>query len=413
MKPLRILYVVTTFPSVTETFIATQVADMIDRGHDCIIFSYNSSTDAVVHQLVTDYGLEKHTVTHFKNENSKWGILKGIFRFFCKHAFELNYKLLFSLLVPFSGSGKTVLRKAYWDMPVFLLRRKYDVVHCHFGFNGVKLARLKKLGILNEERCFVSFHGSDLTPSKVVEYRELYADLFIHFDGFTVNTPYLESILKRVHPNLKNVQILPVGFHEAYLKPYLDLPKSDVFTLVYCGRLMALKGPDRALAIVADLVQRGVVDIQLLMIGEGEEELNLKAQALQLGIEKHIQWLGALSQEAVFGHMSAASVFIYTGRTEESTGRAETQGLVIQEAQYFKLPVVFADVGGVKYGLIDGETGFLIAGNNLEAFVEKVLFLYQNPLVRKEMGARGHRWVQEHYRIQKLDDVLVAMYYGS
>lgn len=413
MKPLRILYVVTTFPSVTETFIATQIADMMDRGHDCTIFSYNSSTDAVLHQLVKDYGLEKHTVTHFKNEKSKWGILEGMFLFFWKHAFELNYKLLFSLMIPFSGSKKAVLRKAYWDMPVFLLHRKYDVVHCHFGFNGVKVARLKKLGILTEERCFVSFHGSDLTPSKVVEYREVYADLFTQFDGFTVNTPYLESILKRVHPNLKNVQILPVGFHEAYLKPYLDLPKSDCFTLVYCGRLMALKGPDRALAIVAALVQQGVADIQLLMIGEGEEELNLKAQALQLGIERHIQWLGALSQEVVFGYMSAASVFIYSGRTEENTGRAETQGLVIQEAQYFKVPVVVADVGGVKYGLQDTETGFLIAENNLEAFVEKVLFLYQNPMVRNEMGAKGHQWVQEQYTIQKLGDTLVAMYYGS
>jgi len=413
MKPLRILYVVTTFPSVTETFIATQISDMIDRGHDCTIFSYNSSTDTVVHQLVTDYGLEKHTVTHFKNEKSKWGILKGMLQFFWKHASELNYKLLFSLMVPFSGSKKTFLRKAYWDMPVFLLLRKYDVVHCHFGFNGVKVARLKKLGILTQERCFVSFHGSDLTPSKVTEYQNHYADLFTYFNGFTVNTPYLERILKQVQPDLKNVKVLPVGFHEAYLKPYLDLPKSDVFTLVYCGRLMALKGPDRALAILAALVQQGVSDIQLLMIGEGEEALNLKAQARQLGIENHIQWLGALSQEAVFGHMSAASVFIYTGRTEESTGRAETQGLVIQEAQYFKLPVVVADVGGVKYGLIDGETGFLIAENNLEAFVEKILFLYRNPLVREAMGARGHQWVQEQYTIQKLGDVLVAMYYKS
>lgn len=412
MKPLRILYVVTTFPSVTETFIASQVADMIDRGHDCTIFSYNSSTDTVVHQLVTDYDLEKHTVTHFKNEMSKWRILKGMLRFFWQHASVLNYKLLFSLMFPFSRN-RTAHRKAYWDLPVFLLRKKYDVVHCHFGFNGVKVARLKKLGILTNERCIVSFHGSDLTPSKVIIYRELYADLFTYFNGFTVNTPYLERILKQVQPDLKNVKVLPVGFHEAYLKPYLDLPKSDVFTLVYCGRLMALKGPDRALAIVAALVQQGVSDIQLLMIGEGEEAINLKAQARQLGIENYIQWLGALSQEHVFVQMSVASVFIYPGRTEENTGRSETQGLVIQEAQYFKLPVVVADVGGVKYGLVEGETGFLMAENNLEAFVEKILFLYRNPLVREAMGAKGHEWVQGQYSIQKLGDVLVAMYYGS
>ena len=141
-----------------------------------------------------------------------------------------------------------------WMVP----SQKYDVIHCHFGFNGLKVARLKKLGLLTKVRCIVSFHGSDLTPSKTEEYQSLYTDLFAQFDAFTVNTPYLQGILAQVHPHLKNVHVLPVGFHEKYLQPYLDLPKHSVFTIVFCGRLMPLKGPDRALQILAALVEQGL-----------------------------------------------------------------------------------------------------------------------------------------------------------
>jgi colanic acid/amylovoran biosynthesis glycosyltransferase len=316
---------------------------------------------------------------------------------------------LFSLFNPLTFTAQAALRKAYWDLPVFLLNQHYDIIHCHFGFNGRKVAHLKKLGILTTERCIVSFHGSDLTPSKVMEYRELYQALFAYFDAFTVNTPHLEAILKTVQSDLPNVYILPVGFNEAYLKPFLDLPKSTVFTIVYCGRLMGLKGPDQALQILAGLVKQGLEELQLLMIGEGDELLHLKAQAHQLGIAEKVRWLGVLSQEEVFKAMSTSHVFLYPGRTEAGTGRAETQGLVIQEAQYLKLPVVVADVGGVKHGIQNHATGFVIAENDMDGFVEKIKFLKNNLESSKRIGTAGHLFVKK-YEIKELNNKIIKLY---
>lgn len=412
MKPLRILYIVTSFPSVTETFIASQVADMIDRGHDCSIFAYNPSTCQIRHQLVMDYELEQRTVTHFKNFSSGRRVWNAMWQFFWKYKFQLRYGTLLSLVNPFTFQRKAAHRKAYWDLPIFLLDKKYDVIHCHFGFNGLKVARLKKLGILTNERCIVSFHGSDLTPSKVSLYKVLYDDLFAQFDAFTVNTLFLKGILEQVQSNLKNVHVLPVGFHERYLQPYLDLPKYPIFTLVYCGRLMLLKGPDRALQILMALIDQGL-DIQLLMIGEGSEEQALRAQAQQLGLENHVIWLGALTQEIVFQHMSQAHVFLYPGITELGTGRAETQGLVIQEAQYLKLPVVVSNTGGVKYGLLDGETGYLIKDNSLEEYVEKILYLYKNFDTRVMMGEKGHQWAASLFLSKSLGSHHEKIYFNQ
>jgi len=398
MKPLRILYVVTCFPSVSETFIATQIAGMKELGHDCTIFSYQRSRDKVKHKIVLDFKLDLDVVYHFKNEDTFFKRVFGVLIFLIKHYKRLSIKKFISLLNPLRFRRNDTLRKAYWDMPIFLFNSSYDVIHCHFGFNAVKLTRAFQAGIVPKSRFVVSFHGSDLTPSKIPEYKELYKEMFAVFDAFTVNTPYLESLLRKVKPDLASVYVIPVGFHPDYLHPFLDLPKNDsVFQLVYCGRLMALKGPDVALKILYALHQKGYSSTRLMLIGEGEEEQRLRVLADTLGVASAISWIGSVSQEEVFRIMSTSHVFLYTGRVEEDTGRAETQGLVIQEAQYLKLPVVVADVGGVRYGLVDGFTGYLINSESILSFVEKILLLYHEPHTAFTLGNSGHHWVLSNF----------------
>ena len=81
-KNRKILVVVTVFPSITETFILNQITDLIDKGFDITIFTYNKSKDTIIHQLFLDYNLEKKTITHFKNQKSKWLICKEGLSFF-------------------------------------------------------------------------------------------------------------------------------------------------------------------------------------------------------------------------------------------------------------------------------------------------------------------------------------------
>ena len=47
----KILFVVTSFPSVTETFIINQIADLIDRGFQVTVFAYNKSKIDIQHEI--------------------------------------------------------------------------------------------------------------------------------------------------------------------------------------------------------------------------------------------------------------------------------------------------------------------------------------------------------------------------
>jgi len=414
MKPLRILYIVTTFPAVTETFIANQIADMIERGHAVTIFAYNPSYDTLTHSIVTDYSMESLTVFHFKNNSTYLKIFIEGFKFLNTHHKKISYKKLFLLLNPFEWKKNKNQRDCYYDLPIFLFHESFDIIHCHFGFNAKKVADCFKSGILLKEKAIVTFHGSDLTPSKIDYCKGLYADVFKFFKAFTVNTNYLKTQLLSVKSDLINVSVLPVGFHSSYIQPFLEEPKkpSKQFRLLFCGRFISLKGPDLALILMDQLLEAGCQNIELHLIGDGPLRNELESYVIKKGLSEIVTFHGVCTQNEVYKIMRQSDVFIYTGIVEPLTGRAETQGLVVQEAQFLELPVVSFDVGGVGLGILPEQSGFLIPSNDLTSFTKKILFLYQNKTARLEMGKRGHDWVKNEYNSSKLGQKLESIYYG-
>lgn len=100
-----------------------------------------------------------------------------------------------------------------------------------------------------------------------------------------------------------------------------------------------------------------------------------------------------------------------TGR--EVDGYAETQGLVVQEAQAMGLPVVVSDIGGIAEGIIRDETGFAITGFHADAYAEKIVWLYQHAAQRKAMGIKAAAFAAAHYNSTHLIHQLLAIYHQS
>jgi colanic acid/amylovoran biosynthesis glycosyltransferase len=412
IKNKKILVIVTVFPSTTETFILNQITDLIDRGIDVTIFTYNKSTDQIIHKLFIDYNLESKTITHFKNQKSKGEIFKEGFYFFKKYRKNIDFKKIFSLLNPLEFRVNLRKLKIYYDLPVLLFKESFDIVHCHFGFNGKKMADAYKIGVCSYPKAILSFHGSDLTPSKVELYKNLYKDVFNYFNAFTINSLYLQDILVRVNPDLKNYFLIPEGFKVQNLESYLQIEKKDstTFDIVFCGRLINWKGPDRAIRMVKKMINLGYSNIRLHIIGNGEMLSDLQMLASEFEIDKNVIFHGSLTQQNVFKIMASSSVFLLPGIAEKNTQRSEAQGLVLQEAQYFKLPVITSNVGGIKYGMIPNETGFLIESENETEFVEKLILLYKNADLRLEMGEKGHQFVMKEFESKVVGEKLTKVF---
>ena len=128
----------------------------------------------------------------------------------------------------------------------------------------------------------------------------------------------------------------------------------------------------------------------------------------EYNLEKVVIFLGSQTQEFVRGKMSLSHLFILTGREDE--GMAETQGLVVQEAQAMGVPVLVSNQGGMPEGLKEGETGYVISGENPDSFVDKIIMLHDDEQLRNSMSANARHFAFSNYGSRDLVQKLITIY---
>jgi colanic acid/amylovoran biosynthesis glycosyltransferase len=187
-------------------------------------------------------------------------------------------------------------------------------------------------------------------------------------------------------------------------------PQTAAFKVLFVGRLVPFKAPELAVEIIRNIVSRGVSDIVLTIVGDGPLMEKVKSIVDSCKLGNNIILLGSQNQERIIAEMSNSDVFLLPGITEKETGRAEAQGLVVQEAQAMELPVVVSDAGGMKYGLLEGKTGFIAREGDVEQFVEYLLLLRNNESLRNNMGKLGRNFVKDNFDSKIIGDQLVEIY---
>ena len=106
---------------------------------------------------------------------------------------------------------------------------------------------------------------------------------------------------------------------------------------------------------------------------------------------------GAVPQEELPSHFAAGDVFAMPCRTRRGGMDVEGLGIVFLEASATGLPVVVGDSGGAPDAVLDGETGYVVDGRDVEQVASRLIALLGNPGLRHDMGSTGRTWVQERW----------------
>jgi len=131
-------------------------------------------------------------------------------------------------------------------------------------------------------------------------------------------------------------------------------------------------------------------EAQLLIIGGGPLEAELKAYAVREGLE-NVHFLGMIPHEELIlsGYHRAADVFVMTSMIE-------VQGLALLEAQAAGLVSVGINSGGTKNLIVDGGNGFLVEPGDHDGFVEAIRRLLVDDDLRQRMKEATLEEVKRH-----------------
>ncbi len=414
MKPTKVAFLVNEFPTLTETFIINQIVFLLQQGIDVHIFSLYRGDFEKLHTQYKDCNLKERVTYISEIPQNPMGRIQELIQFLNKDGIGNNFGIAIKAINPFSF-GFSAFKLTHF---LYFLRLKgineYDLVHVHFGSMGVFFEMFSGRGFFRKLPYLISFHGYDLVPNQTEKNKLLYSKMLQSSKFFTVNSKYTRGILEKVEPKIRpRIRLLSESLDTSlFAKTDNQIKKpKQIQSMVHIGRLVDWKGADRAIEIVEKIVKEYRIDnVELIVIGEGHLKPLLERMVLEKGLQNHIRLIGEQDQSIVRSILAKADLFLYTGRVDKTTGRAENQGLVVMEAQAMGVPVVAFAVGGISEGIIDKETGILVPTGDVEAFADSVVTLLRDKEKRIDMGKSARKFVMEKFDYNVLGQQLLEIY---
>lgn len=195
------------------------------------------------------------------------------------------------------------------------------------------------------------------------------------------------SAIRIVPPGVDHTVFFPRARAEARARLHL----TDMRLALYVGRLQAHKGPDVAVRSFAEAVARDPDRCLVLAIvggpsgsAHGEEVAHLLDLAAALGVGDRVMLFPPQPQPRLADFYAAADVVLVPSRSESF-------GLVALEAQACGTPVVAAAVGGLRFVVDDGRTGYLVEGHDPFDHADRLLQIVGDPVLAARLGGEAAR----------------------
>jgi len=182
-------------------------------------------------------------------------------------------------------------------------------------------------------------------------------------------------------------------------KAALGLPP-DRLVIGAVGRLSGEKGFD-VLIRAADLLQKWGRDIELLLVGEGDERPRLEALIAELGREDRVHLLGYRSDTRTL--FEAMDVFALSSFSEGLPN-------VLLEAMALEVPIVATRVGGVPMLIQDERDGLLVEAGSPEGLAQAMDRLLRDDTLRDALRRAGREAVEKSYKFEVRMRKIAALY---
>jgi glycosyltransferase involved in cell wall biosynthesis len=175
---------------------------------------------------------------------------------------------------------------------------------------------------------------------------------------------------------------------------------SDTIVIGTVARLVPQKALHVLLNAFAIARARRNLPMQLVIVGRGPLECELRALADSLAITDEVVWAGF--REDIPSVMSAFDVFALTSDYEGF-------GLVLVEAMAAALPVVATRVSAIPEIVSDGVTGILCKKGSAAGIADALLSL-EDATTRSRLGVAGRERTVAHFNHDRMIDDTISFY---
>ncbi len=165
------------------------------------------------------------------------------------------------------------------------------------------------------------------------------------------------------------------------------------------GRLSSVKGFKYLIESMPQVLS-DYPDAHLYLSGEGPQKCELQELSEQLNVDKKVSFLttGDLAD-----FLSSLDIFCYPSLEEPL-------GLSVLEAQYFRLPCIVSDVGGLKLLVDDLKTGLRVPAADAKSIGLAIKRLMHDKILARTIGENSHKQIIEKFDFADRVNEYIALY---
>lgn len=270
-----------------------------------------------------------------------------------------------------------------------LLQFQPDVIHItspgEFGELGVYLSRKLKIPLVaswhtnfhqfvaRRLQKLIGFMPASLSQPAVAWSQDRGLRILLWFYGFAKVTlaPTPPQVAWLENKLGKPSFLMPRGVDPEQFNPKHRTARDGILRLGFVGRVTPEKGVRLLRKIEQALLDSGLRDFRIIVVGDGSEMAWLKRRL------KHGEFTGVLRGEELARAYANMNLFVFPSKTD-------TFGNVVQEAAASGVPAVVTNEGGPRHLVVLGETGYVTTQDS--EFVAKVVELAHNPELLKQLG---------------------------
>jgi len=302
-----------------------------------------------------------------------------------------------------------------WKIYRLIKKEKIKILqfghYAHYCLIGTLLAKLLKLKIL------IYFHGVDLWIHQRKKIDKWLMKLNLkNADKLIANSNFIKNEISKLGIPEEKITVVYPGVNLEKFKSLNNKKSGDLANkkiILSLGRLIKLKGYDLVFKALPEVI-RVVPNLVYLIIGEGEEEKELRELVKKLDLEKYVNFIKAIRgpEETKAPYYALADVFVGPSREiiYKDYKHIESFGLVYLEAAAAEKPVIATKIGGITEAVLDGQTGLLVPPENTQALSQALIKLLTDEELAKKLGKQGRERVEKEFRweqrVEKISELL-------
>lgn len=162
-----------------------------------------------------------------------------------------------------------------------------------------------------------------------------------------------------------------------------------------CGRLIPLKRYDLLLDALHLILQQGISNISLIIVGDGPSKEALIAQTKRLNLHNQVYFVGQQSNMPKWYSLFDLLV---------SCSDTEGMSMVILEALAAGCPIITNQNSNADQVVAHEQNGIVLTSNSIEQIAHAIMRLAQDTQLRTQLKSNAREQITLHFSIEKTVD---------